>query len=146
MTATSALHEPSVRSRRLPQDAPASQPRTTLYVVRGSAPARSTLPFLIVVLLVLAGALVSSMLLNAAMADTAFKMQRAQVELNVVNDHVDTVRTQLHDAQASDKLASRASELGMVPAAAPGVVDLDSSTASGGSAASAPAPAQKQDP
>ena len=41
------------------------------------------------------------------------------------------------DAAAPDALAKRASELGMVPAAAPGVVDLRSGTVTGGSAAGA---------
>ena len=60
----------------------------------------------------LAGALITSMLLNAKMADTAYRMKEKQVELNVAEDHVETLRTQVQ-------------ELGMVPAAAPGVVDVN---------------------
>ena len=51
------------------------RPRPSLHVVRGQAPARTTLPFLLLVVLILAGALVASMVLNARMAETAFKMQ-----------------------------------------------------------------------
>jgi len=50
------------------------------------------------VVLILAGALVASMVLNARMAETAFRMQGTQAELNVVNDHIDTVRSQVEDA------------------------------------------------
>ncbi|MCL3778255.1 hypothetical protein H6X68_11395 [Actinomyces sp. 186855] len=75
------------------------------------------------------------MVLNATMADTAFKMQQAQIRLNILNDHIDTVRSQVQDASAADSLAQRATELGMVPAGAPGVVDLTTGTVSGGSAA-----------
>lgn len=75
------------------------------------------------------------MVLNAGMADTAFKMHKAQIELNVVNDHIVTVRTELQQASAPGTLAQRASELGMVPAGAPGVVDLNQGTVSGGQAA-----------
>lgn len=106
-----------------------------LYVVRGLAPARSTLPFILLIVAILIGALATSMVLNARMADTAYKMQKAQIELNVVNDHIDTVQGQVLDESSPEQLAQRASELGMVPAQAPGVVDLTSSTVSGGTAA-----------
>nr|WP_300337715.1 hypothetical protein [Actinomyces sp.] len=131
MSATTALRAPSRRPEATPQERPA------LYVVRGIAPARSTVPFIMVVVLILAGALAASMLLNASMAATAFRMQSAQVELNVVNDHIDTVRSQVQDASAADHLTQRATELGMVPAGAPGVVDLGSSQLSAGQAATA---------
>ena len=44
--------------------------------------------------------------------------------LNVINDHIDTVSTQVEDQAAPDHLAQRATELGMVPAGVPRVVDL----------------------
>ena len=108
-----------------------------LHVVRGVAPARATMPFLLVVVTILVGALAASMLLNARMADTAYKMKAAQTELNVLNDHIETVRSDVQEASSPDALASRAAALGMVPAAAPGVIDLSSSTLSGGTAATA---------
>ncbi|CAM2730972.1 hypothetical protein ACSL103130_00050 [Actinomyces slackii] len=114
--------------------------RPALRVIRSAAPSRSTLPFLAIIILILSGALVASMLLNAQMADTAYQMKDKQIELNVMNDHVETLRTQVQEASAPDSLASRAEELGMVPAGAPGVVDLESSSLSGG----APAEAEKQ--
>ena len=85
--------------------------------------------------LILAGALVASMVLNAQMTETAFRMQGTQAELNIVNDHIDTVRSQVEDAAAPDHLARRAGELGMVPAGVPGVIDLTDSSLSGGRAA-----------
>lgn len=109
--------------------------RPALYVVRGIAPARATLPLLLFIVLILVGALVSSMVLNAAMANTAFEMQQAQIRLNVLNDHIDTVRNQVEQVSSADALAQRAAELGMVPAGAPGVVDLSTGTVSGGAAA-----------
>lgn len=109
-------------------------PRPRLRVVRGVVPARTTLPFLLLVVLILAGALVSSMVLNAQMASTAYRMQQAQVELDVVNDHVATLQTQVQEASAPNSLAQRAAELGMVPAAAPGVIELSSGTVTGGTA------------
>ena len=48
------------------------------------------MPFLLVVVAILVGALAASMLLNAKMADTAYKMKAAQTELNVLNDHIET--------------------------------------------------------
>ena len=68
--------------------------RPQLRVVSGaSRAASSSLPFLTVIILVLAGALISSMLLNAKMADTAYRMKEKQIELNVAEDHVETLRT-----------------------------------------------------
>jgi len=90
-----------------------------------SRAASSSLPFLTLIIFVLAGALITSMLLNAKMADTAYRMKEKQVELNVAEDHVETLRTQVQEASAPDALAGRAKELGMVPAAAPGVVDVN---------------------
>ena len=109
--------------------------RPSLHVVRGQAPARATLPLLLFVVLILVGALVSSMVLNAAMANTAFEMQQAQIRLNVLNDHIDTVRNQVEQVSSADALALRAAELGMVPASVPGVIDLTDSSLSGGRAA-----------
>ena len=63
--------------------------RPQLRVVSGaSRAASSSLPFLTVIILVLAGALITSMLLNAKMADTAYRMKEKQIELNVAEDHV----------------------------------------------------------
>ena len=88
--------------------------------------------------MVLAGALVASMLLNAKMADTAYRMKEKQVELNVAEDHVETLRTQVQEASAPDALAVRAKDLGMVPAAAPGVIDVEKGQLTEGTPAQAP--------
>lgn len=111
--------------------------RPNLRVIRAAAPARSTLPFLAMNILILAGALIASMLLNAQMANTAYRMKEVQVEVNIMNDHVETLRTEVQEASAPDTLASKAAELGMVPAGAPGVVDLNSSQLTNGTAAKA---------
>ena len=56
--------------------------RPQLRVVSGaSRAASSSLPFLTVIILVLAGALITSMLLNAKMADTAYRMKEKQLSL-----------------------------------------------------------------
>ena len=114
----------STSTQGRPEASSASRPQ--LRVISGASRATSSsLPFLALVIMVLAGALVASMLLNAKMADTAYRMKEKQVELNVAEDHVETLRTQVQEASAPDALAGRAKELGMVPAAAPGVVDVN---------------------
>ena len=107
-------------------------------MVRSVVPRRSTVPFILLVSMILVGALAASMLLNAHMAGIAFKMKAAQVELNVINDHIDTVRSQVEQASSSEALAERASQLGMVPAGSPGVVDLSSAAVTGGAPAESP--------
>ena len=72
--------------------------RPQLRVISGASTATSSsLPFLTLIILVLAGALIASMLLNAKMADTAYRMKEKQVELNVAEDHVETLRTQVQE-------------------------------------------------
>lgn len=129
-------------STRARAESPARRPasaaereRPQLYVVRSLVPSRTTLPFLLLIVVILAGALVSSMVLNAQMAETAYQMQEAQIELDVVRDHVETLRHDVQVASAPDSLAARAEGLGMVPAAPPGVVDLTTSTLAGGTPA-----------
>ena len=113
--------------------------RPQLRVISGASTATSSsLPFLTLIILVLAGALIASMLLNAKMADTAYRMKEKQVELNVAEDHVGTLRTQVQEASAPDALADRAKDLGMVPAAAPGVVDVNKGQLTEGTPAHAP--------
>jgi hypothetical protein avisC_00397 len=104
-------------------------------VVQGLAASRSTLPFLLGVVFILVAVLVSSMALNAAMADTAYRMQAAQVQLGVANDHVATLADQVQKASSPSSLTQAAQRLGMVPSGAPGVVDLTTSTVSGGTPA-----------
>ncbi|WP_366181417.1 hypothetical protein ABXS69_04930 [Actinomyces timonensis] len=125
-----------VRSQGVVREAPL--PQRQLRVVRGIAPGRSVIPFALLIVTILISALVTTMVLNAKMAATAYDLQKASTELDVIQDHVETVRGQVNDAAAPDALAKRAAELGMVPAPAPGVVDLRSGTVTGGSAAGTP--------
>ncbi|RRD29395.1 hypothetical protein [Actinomyces bowdenii] len=134
-TATSWSGAAAGAGARARGQAPASRP--DLRVIRAAAPARSTLPFLAMNIIILAGALVASMLLNAQMASTAYRMKEVQVEVNIMNDHVETLRTQVQEASAPDTLAAKAAELGMVPAGAPGVVDLNGNRLTNGTAAQA---------
>ena len=119
--------------RRAERSEATARPR--LSVVQGLAASRSTLPFLLGVVFILVAVLVSSMALNAAMADTAYRMQAAQVQLGVANDHVATLADQVQKASSPSSLTQAAQRLGMVPSGAPGVVDLTTSIVSGGTPA-----------
>lgn len=121
----------------------AAEPRPQLTVVRAIAPARSTLPFLVLVVVILVSALLAPMILNAQMARTAYAMQKAQIELNELNDHTETLCTQVQQASAPGSLAERAAALGMVPAAAPGVIVLSDHTITGGEPAKNPSSAER---
>ena len=135
-TRRSVQESGSTSTQGRPEASSASRPQ--LRVISGASRATSSsLPFLALVIMVLAGALVASMLLNAKMADTAYRMKEKQVELNVAEDHVETLRTQVQEASAPDALAARAKELGMVPAAAPGVVDVENGRLTEGTPAQA---------
>lgn len=115
--------------------------RPALYIVPGQAPARSRVPFILLIVGILVAALSGTILLNAQMANTAFQMQKVQVERNIVTDHISSVSTELQAASSSAALTKRATELGMVPASSAGVVDLNARTLTEGKAATAaPAP------
>lgn len=142
-TARATVQRTQLAPARPSQHTPerARDERPALYIVPGQAPARTRLPFILLIVGILVTALCGTVLLNARMAHTAFEMQKAQVERNVVTDHISSVSTELQAVSSSASLTQRATELGMVPASSAGVVDLNARTLTEGKAATAaPAP------
>ncbi|WP_067782920.1 hypothetical protein [Actinomyces vulturis] len=125
----SRAHAPA----RRPSVAPVTKPNLT--VVRAVAPGKRALPVYALMVVMMLVALVVPMVLNAKMAETAYNMHQAQIELAELQDHNETLRTQVQRASTPEALRSRAAALGMVPAGIPGVVDISRRQVDGGEAA-----------
>lgn len=137
-----AVHAP--RTRRAAKPLPSTSSRPQLSVVRALNPARSTLPMVVVVLVVLAGALIANLVIMGHTTHVAGEVQRTRDELSQTREAIVVDQKALYERSASTALVSKAASLGMVPGLAPGVVDLRGSTVTKGKPApapSAPAPA-----
>jgi hypothetical protein len=87
-----------------------------LRVVRAPEHARTRVPFVLLCIAVLAGALLGALVLNTSMASAAYDKHRMEIELAQLARTEQSLRTSL-DAQASPpQLAESARALGMVQA------------------------------
>ncbi|MBO3084327.1 hypothetical protein [Cellulomonas fengjieae] len=94
---------------------PAAAPAPRLRVVRAPQHARTRIPFILACMSVLAGALLSALLLNTSMAASAYARYDLSNELGRLNQDAQDLTAQL-DAKASPtELAAAATRLGMVP-------------------------------
>lgn len=88
-------------------------PRLAVVPRPAARPARA--PFVLLVLGLLAGGLVSLLLLNTALAQDAFTVHDLTTRLASLSDRAQTLEQQLAVEEAPDRLAQRARALGMVP-------------------------------
>lgn len=134
MSAQSAARATAYPAPSRPRAASAPAPR--LRVVRAPEHARTRVPFILACMAVLAGALLSALLLNTSMAASAYAKYDLSNELGRLNQDQQDLTAQL-DAKASPtQLAAAAAALGMVPTNGTGWLRL-----SDGSVQGAPEPA-----
>jgi hypothetical protein len=95
-----------------------------LRVVRAPAQPQSRVPFVMLCLALLAGALMGALLLNTAMAQTSFDIQAKQIELARLSERQQGLTQQLEITASPQALAERARGMGMVPAPAPAFLNL----------------------
>ena len=112
-TAARATAYPAPSRPRPSTTTPAPAPR--LRVVRAPEHARTRVPFILACMAVLAGALLSALLLNTSMAASAYAEYDLSNDLNRLNQDQQDLTAEL-DAKASPtQLAAAAAALGMVP-------------------------------
>jgi len=110
---------------------PASAPAPRLRVVRAPEHARTRVPFILACMAVLAGALLSALLLNTSMAASAYAKYDLSNELGRLNQDQQDLTAQL-DAKASPtQLAAAAAALGMVPTNGTGLLRLSDGSVQG---------------
>lgn len=122
---------------RLPRPRAAARPvwRPRLRIVRAPSPARSRLPFLLLCLVILGGALLGALALNTAMATTAYEIRDRQRELAELSQLEQQLSTEVNSLSAPIQLAASARRLGMEPAEGLSYITLADGLISGPAAA-----------
>jgi hypothetical protein len=105
--------------------------RPRLRIVRAPSPARSRLPFLLLCVAILGGAMLGALALNTAMATTAYTLSTRQVELAQLSQTEQQLSTQLEQMSSPTLLAAAAHRIGMVPAEGLSYINLEAGTLTG---------------
>ncbi|NJP44856.1 hypothetical protein [Actinacidiphila epipremni] len=105
----------------------------------GGATAART-PFVILVVTLLAGGLISLLLLNAAVNRDSFQLNKLQKETTGYTDEQQQLQQEVDQYGAPGSLESRARELGMVPGGNPAFLAPDGSVLGTPQRATAPPP------
>lgn len=95
---------------------PTPQRRPRLRIVRAPAPARSRVPFLLLCLSILVGAMLGALLLNTAMATGAYRLSDMRAHLATLTQDQQQLETSLVGLGSAEQLSVAAGRLGMVPA------------------------------
>lgn len=112
-----------------------------LVVLAGRKGRPSLLPFVAVLLVLATVGLVGLLLLNTALNQGAFTLKQRQAEATKLAQQAEQAKQELAKLAEPGALASRASELGMVPGGNPAFLDPTAGTVLGSpSAAPTPAP------
>ncbi|MFF4419431.1 hypothetical protein ACFY04_01340 [Streptomyces sp. NPDC001549] len=111
----------------------------------GGRPARprpggqaARMPFVLLVVALLGGGLISLLLLNSALNEGSFQLSRLTKETTALTDEEQALQRDVDAYSAPDALQRRAHELGLVPGGSPVFIGPDGKVA--GSAAPAEAP------
>lgn len=121
----------------LPQPAPQEAPRRrTVLSVVPSAAGRRRVPFAVLCFVFLVAALATVLALNISVSSGQYQLVQLQNERTELAQRNEALTQQVESHQAPQNLAARAAELGMVPAAAVGALDLETLQVTG-----TPAPA-----
>jgi hypothetical protein len=84
------------------------------------------MPFVLLVLALLGGALVSMLVLHTILAQDAFTITELQRENRALSQQEEALAEEVLEAESPDELARRAQELGMEPGGAPRFLDPES--------------------
>ncbi|MBO9554078.1 hypothetical protein [Cellulomonas sp.] len=137
MSAQSAVRTSAARAYPAPaRPRPEQAPAPRLLLVRAPQTTRTRVPFVLACMAILAGALLSALLLNTQMAQGSYEQYRLANELGRLDQDQKDLDAELDRMAAPAQLAQKAQELGMVPADGTGWVTLSDGTVQG-----APAPA-----
>ncbi len=125
---TGATGRPAAPTRSVRTKAPAAGTRTARPAAPGRAP---KIPFVLLILCLLAGALVSLLLLRSVVAQEAYTITSLQSE----NREMSYVEQELEESVAhletSERIAEEAERMGMEPGDAPLFLDLDNGEITG---------------
>ncbi|MGW4684233.1 hypothetical protein ACWEPM_04800 [Streptomyces sp. NPDC004244] len=98
-------------------------------------------PFVLLVVALLAGGLISLLLLNSALNEGSFQLSRLKKETTALTDEEQALQRDVDAYSAPDALQRRAQELGMVPGGSPVFVGPDGKVTGTAAVAESPTPA-----
>ncbi|MEU8776045.1 hypothetical protein [Streptomyces sp. NPDC048606] len=109
---------------------------------RGPAPAggAARMPFVLLVVALLGGGLISLLLLNSALNEGSFQLSKLKRETTALTDEEQALQRDVDAYSAPDALQRRAHELGLVPGGSPVFIGPDGKVAGTVSTAEAPPP------
>jgi hypothetical protein len=103
--------------------------RAPVPAARPGVPARA--PFMLLVVALLGGALISLLLLNTVLAKDAFTLTELQQSNNLLTQQRQALQEQIAREESPEQLASKAKALGMVQPVRPAFVDARTGRVSG---------------
>lgn len=98
------------------------------------------MPFVLLVVALLAGGLISLLLLNSALNEGSFHLSRLKKETTAVTDEEQALQRDVDAYSAPDALQRRARELGLVPGGSPVFIGPDGTITGSAAPAEPPAP------
>ncbi|MBT2448470.1 hypothetical protein J7F03_15535 [Streptomyces sp. ISL-43] len=98
------------------------------------------MPFVLLVVALLGGGLISLLLLNSALNQGSFQLSKLRKETTVLTDEEQALQRDVDGYSAPDALQRRAHELGLVPGGSPVFIGPDGKVAGTASAAAEPPP------
>ncbi|MFF3857853.1 hypothetical protein [Streptomyces sp. NPDC002209] len=115
--------------------------------LRGGSPGQAArTPFVLLVVALLAGGLISLLLLNSALNQGSFQLSKLKKETTALTDEEQALQRDVDGYSAPDALQRRAHELGLVPGGSPVFIGPDGKVTGTAAAAEAPAPTQSAAP
>lgn len=109
-----------------------------LSALRGSSATAARTPFVVLVVTLLAGGLISLLLLNSAVNSDSFELNKLQNDTTGYTDEQQALQQEVDGYSAPDELERRARELGMVPGGNPAFLNPDGTVRGTPDTASAP--------
>ncbi|MFF3621868.1 hypothetical protein [Streptomyces sp. NPDC002467] len=122
----------------------AAGPARTVRPARSGGQAART-PFVLLVVALLAGGLISLLLLNSALNEGSFQLSKLKKETTTLTDEEQALQRDVDGYSAPDALQRRAQELGLVPGGSPVFIGADGKVA-GTAAEAEPPPAPSPPP
>ncbi|WP_344334850.1 hypothetical protein, partial [Streptomyces globosus] len=113
---------------------------------RGPAGQAARTPFVLLVVALLAGGLISLLLLNSALNEGSFRLAKLKKETTALTDEEQALQRDVDAYSAPDALQRRAVELGMVPGGSPAFIDGNGKVSGTAPAAEAPPPPPSPSP
>ncbi|MFD6181155.1 hypothetical protein [Streptomyces goshikiensis] len=105
-----------------------------------SAGQAARMPFVLLVVALLGGGLISLLLLNSALNEGSFQLSRLKKETTALTDEEQALQRDVDGYSAPDALQRRAHELGLVPGGSPVFIGPDGKVAGSAAVASEPPP------